>query len=94
MRLVIIGLCIFVVLLASYLIYWGYDGTQIRDFLLGVTAVLTLANQLTKPAPVADKPSRQNESTAEGRERRLSDRTIEAEYESDNGTQSDSAQSS
>lgn len=94
MRHILFSLSIFVILLTSGLIILGYDGTQIRDYLLGVTAVLTLATRLIKPPTATDKPAKKSESTAEGRERRLSDRSVEAEYESDAGKQSDSAQSS
>ncbi len=49
MRFVLYSLCVLIVLLASVLFVLGYDGTQIREFLLGVAAIIVVASRIIKP---------------------------------------------
>lgn len=83
MRLILCLLCIFVVLLASALILLGYDGTQIRDFLLGVTAVITVADRLLRPRKDTKPPVDSSEAIESERELRLSDKRDDADTESE-----------
>lgn len=49
MRFVLYSLCILIILLASFLFVFGYDGTQIREFLLGVAAIVVVASRIIGP---------------------------------------------
>ena len=83
MRLILCLLCIIVILLASALILLGYDGTQLRDFLLGVTAVITVADRLLRPRKDAKPPTKSSKATDSQRESRLSDGRDDADTESE-----------
>ena len=85
MRLVLYNLCVFIILLASALFISGYDGTQIREFLLGVAAIMVVALRILKPAAQSKASSETAAQSEVQREQRLSARdvapNIEDEYE-------------
>ena len=56
MRLVLYSLCIFIVLLASALFILGYEGIQIREFSLGVAAMIAVASRMLKPQQDDNSP--------------------------------------
>ena len=70
MRLVLYILCIFIILLASALFVLGYEGTQIREFLLGVAAILVVASRVIRPQS-QPKPQDVVDQTQDQREQRL-----------------------
>ncbi|MDE2857772.1 MAG: hypothetical protein OXN94_07975 [Chloroflexota bacterium] len=49
MRFVLYSLCVLIILLASFLFVLGYDGTQIREFLLGIAAIVVVASRIIGP---------------------------------------------
>ena len=71
MRLVLYILCIFIILLASALFVLGYEGTQIREFLLGVAAILVVASRVIRPQSQKPKPKDLVDQTQNQREQRL-----------------------
>lgn len=62
----------FIVLLASYLFVSGYDGTQIREFLLGVATVIVVASRIVRPRHARVDVKEQSKRDESGREHRLS----------------------
>ena len=72
MRLVLYSLCIFIVLLASALFILGYEGTQIREFLIGVAAIIVVASRIIKPQQRPKSPREKVERTDTRRRNRLS----------------------
>ncbi|MDE2775017.1 MAG: hypothetical protein OXI77_03655 [Chloroflexota bacterium] len=82
MRLVLYSLCIFIVLLASALFILGYEGTQIREFLIGVAAIIVLASRMIKTQQDINEPQVKSEQAETRRKRRLSARNEIPEDES------------
>ena len=74
MRLVLYSLCIFIVLLASALFILGFEGTQIREFLIGVAAIIVIASRMIKSHEEIKEPQEKSEQTDTRRRRRLSTR--------------------
>jgi len=74
MRLVLYSLCIFIVLLASALFILGFEGTQIREFLIGVAAIIVIASRMIKSHEETKEPQEKSEQTDTRRRRRLSTR--------------------
>ncbi len=71
MRLVLYILCIFIILLASALFVLGYEGTQIREFLLGVAAIIVVASRVIRPQTQNPEPKDLDDQTEDQREQRL-----------------------
>ena len=92
MRIVLYILCVFIVLLASYLFVSGYDGTQIREFLLGVAAVIVVASRIIKPRQARDNGKDKGERHESAREHRLSIGDDEAEQFADSPESSERTQ--
>ena len=72
MRVVLYSLCVAIVLLASALFIQGYEGTQIREFLLGVAAIIVVASRMSKPQRKDDKRQEKSKATEAERGHRLS----------------------
>lgn len=72
MRLLLYSLCIFIVLLASALFILGYEGTQIREFLLGVAAIIVIASRMIKSQQEPKEPRVDGEQAEARRSNRLS----------------------
>ena len=89
MRLVLYSLCIFIVLLASALFILGYEGTQIREFLIGVAAIIVLASRMIKTHQDVNEPQAKSEQTDTRRRRRLSARN---EIQDDESKSSDDSE--
>lgn len=90
MRLLLYLLCVFIILLASALFIAGYEGTQIREFLLGVGVIVVAASRLIKPA-TQSKPAKEPVGQTESqRHQRLSaeDTVFDHESQSDSAKQS------
>ena len=94
MRLVLYSLCIFIVLLASALFVLGYEGTQIREFLIGVAAIIVLASRMIKPQQKRNEPNEKSEQIETRRARRLSARDDGLEDNSESNSESDLSQTS
>lgn len=91
MQHILTGFCIFSLLLASVLFALGYDGTQIRDFLLGVVAVITVAHRIHRSSREVDLPIDKVDRADRRREKRLSDGLTESVDESEGGKSSESS---
>ena len=89
MRLVLYSLCIFIVLLASALFVLGYEGTQIREFLIGVAAIIVLASRMIKPQQNRNEPNEKSEQIETRRARRLSAGGGALEDNSESNSESD-----
>lgn len=72
MRLVLYILCVLIILLASFLFVLGYDGTQIREYLLGVAAIVVVATRIIRPRQSNDAEKENIEKDVEQRGKRLS----------------------
>ena len=94
MRLVLYSLCIFIVLLASALFVLGYEGTQIREFLIGVAAIIVLASRMIKTQTDVNEPQVKSEQTDTRRRRRLSARKEIPEDESKSSDDSEATYTS
>lgn len=92
MRLLLYSLCIFIVLLASALFILGYEGTQIREFLLGVAAIIVIASRMIKSQQEPKEPRMDGEQAKARRSNRLSIRDEAPEGVSDTGDTSESTQ--
>lgn len=92
MRLLLYSLCIFIVLLASALFILGYEGTQIREFLLGVAAIIVIASRMIKSQQEPKEPRVDGEQAEARRSNRLSIRDEAPEGVSDTGDTSESTQ--
>lgn len=92
MRLLLYSLCIFIVLLASALFILGYEGTQIREFLLGVAAIIVIASRMIKSQQEPKEPRVDGEQAEARRSNRLSIRDEAPEDVSDAGDTSESTQ--
>ncbi len=93
MRLLLYSLCIFIVLLASALFILGYEGTQIREFLLGVAAIIVIASRMIKSQQEPKEPRMDGEQAEARRSNRLSIRDEAPEAVTDTGDTSESTQS-
>ncbi len=71
MRFVLYSLCILIILLASFLFVLGYDGTQIREFLLGIAAIVVVASRIIGPRRNNDDDKEQDDQGETQREERL-----------------------
>ena len=94
MRLILFSICIFLIAFTTALFFLGYDGHQIREYLLGVGAIILLAWRISKPPSQADKPTDKTESTERRRERRLSDSQRDSDDESEADKPSESTRQS
>ncbi len=92
MRLLLYSLCIFIVLLASALFILGYEGTQIREFLLGVAAIIVIASRMIKSQQEPKEPRVEGEQAEARRNNRLSIRDEAPEDVTDTGDTSESTQ--
>ena len=92
MRLLLYSLCIFIVLLASALFILGYEGTQIREFLLGVAAIIVIASRMIKSQQEPKEPRMDGEQAEARRSNRLSIRDESPEGVTDTGDTSESTQ--
>ncbi len=92
MRLVLYVLCIFIILLASALFVLGYEGTQIREFLLGVAAIIVVASRVIRPQQRKPEPKELGEQSEDQREHRLSMRDEDLKRESESHDSSQSSQ--
>ncbi len=92
MRLLLYSLCIFIVLLASALFILGYEGTQIREFLLGVAAIIVIASRMIKSQQEPKEPRVDGEQAEARRSNRLSIRDEAPEGVTDTGDTSESTQ--
>ena len=93
MRLLLYSLCIFIVLLASALFILGYEGTQIREFLLGVAAIIVIASRMIKSQQEPKEPRMDGEQAEARRSNRLSIIDEAPEAVTDTGDTSESTQS-
>lgn len=89
-----IYLCIFVILLASALFVLGYEGTQIREFLLGVAAIIVVAWRVIRPQSQKPMPKDALDQTEDQREQRLSLSDQDQRDQSDFNESSESDQQS
>ena len=90
MRFSLWFVCILLVAFASVLFFLGYDGAQIREYLLGVSAVILVATRLL-PAPRETKTRIEKQDSADKqRQQRLSDQPVEAENAADENARSES----
>ncbi len=71
MRFVLYSLCVLIILLASFLFVLGYDGTQIREFLLGIAAIVVVASRIIGPRRDNDDDKEQVDQGETHREERL-----------------------
>ncbi len=71
MRFVLYSLCVCIVLLASILFVSGYDGTQIREFLLGIAAIVVVASRIIGPRRDNSDNNEQVDQDETQREERL-----------------------
>ena len=96
MRLILYSLRIFIVLLASALFILGYEGTQIREFLIGVAAIIVVPSRIVKPQKEASEPKvvKSEQTDTRRRKRRLSATDEMLEGGSESRDESDSTQSS
>lgn len=92
MRLVLYSLCIFIVLLASALFILGYEGIQIREFLLVVAAMIAVASRMLKPQQDDNSPREKRGRNDTRRRNRLSVRDEAPADESESPDASDSTQ--
>ena len=92
MRLLFYSLCIFIVLLASALFILGYEGTQIREFLLGVGVIIVIASRMLKSQQEPKERGVEGDQAEARRSNRLSIRGEAPEGVSDTGDTSESAQ--
>lgn len=92
MRLVLYSLCIFIVLLASALFILGYEGTQIREFLLGVGVIIMIASRMLKSQQEPKEPRVDGDQAEARRSNRLSIRDEAPEHVSDTDDTSESTQ--
>ena len=93
MRFSLWFLCILFAVFASALFFMGYDGAQIREYLLGVSAVILVATRLLPPPDKAETQSVDNENTNKRREQRLSDSHALSDDESETEKPSESRNS-
>lgn len=71
MRFVLYSLCVLIILLASFLFVSGYDGTQIREFLLGIAAIVVVASRIIGPRRQNNEEKRRVTQNETQREKRL-----------------------
>lgn len=83
MRVGLYCLCIFLALFASALFFLGYEGTQIREFLLGVSAIVLVTSRMIRPERQADRPLATADTNDSRRERRLSDSQADLDTQSE-----------
>ena len=90
MRLLLYLLCVFIILLASALFIAGYEGTQIREFLLGVGVIVVAASRLIKPAQQSKRNNTPVNQTESQQHQRLSaeDSSLDRQSQSEDEKQS------
>ena len=94
MRLILFSICIFLIAFTTALFFLGYDGHQIREYLLGVGAIILLAWRISKPPSQANKPADKVDSTERRREQRLSEGQRDSENQSEAGQPPESTRQS
>lgn len=92
MRFVLYSLCVLIVLLASILFVSGYDGTQIREFLLGVAAIIVVASRIIKPRQDNDDDKQRLEDNETLRKQRLTVGNNASDQDAESRESSDTSQ--